>query len=207
MGSKSIMMDPSCARHSGMALRDRITVPIPELNRQILEMRKEGVSKKEVARRFGLSPSRIWLIERGDKADSSMAERRAKLREKIRVANDLEKLWPVKDLLDAIGLGLVTRQRLMDHFVTTGKRQISLRELMDMCLDAPMEGRDWMSPPLYRVRGFAKIGFWSVVNGLTGMDLGSRCNQEWQMMLAKVKEKWGITGKTPYSSGAYSFGF
>jgi transcriptional regulator with XRE-family HTH domain len=181
-----------------MALRDRITVPIPERNRQILEMRKEGVSKKEVARRFGLSPSRIWLIERGDKADSSMAERRAKLREKIRVANDLEKLWPVKDLLDAIGLGLVTRQRLMDHFVTTGKRQISLRELLDMCLDAPAEGLDFMLSPLLRVHGVGKKGFWSVVNGLTDMDLGNRCNKEWQWRLVKVKQNYGVTGATAY---------
>ena len=198
MGSKSIMMDPSCARHSGMALRDRITVPIPKRNRKILEMRKEGVSKKEVARRFGLSPSRIRLIERGDKADSSMAERRAKLREKIRVANDLEKLWPVKDLLDAIGLGLVTRQRLMDHFVTTGKRQISLRELLDMCLDAPAEGLDFMLSPLLRVHGVGKKGFWSVVNGLTDMDLGNRCNKEWQWRLVKVKQNYGVTGATAY---------
>jgi hypothetical protein len=190
-----------------MASLRRVTISIPERNRQILQLRKEGMSQTKVARRFKLSLSRIYLIEKRDATDRSLAERRTKLREEIRAADDLDKLWPVEDLIDAAGLIVVTRKRLMNHFVVAGKRQISLRELMDMCLDAPMEGRDWMSPPLYRVRGFAKIGFWSVVNGLTGMDLGSRCNQEWQMMLAKVKEKWGITGKTPYSSGAYSFGF
>ena len=196
------MMDPSCARHSGIALRSRITIPIPERNRQILQMRKNGIPQGEVARRFKLSPSRIYLIEKQDAAIRAFAERRIRLREEIRAADDPERMWPVKDLLDAIGLGIVTRQRLMDHFVTTGKRQISLRELMDMCLDAPMEGRDWMSPPLYRVRGFAKIGFWSVVNGLTGMDLGSRCNEEWQKRLARVKQEHGVTGATPYSSPA-----
>jgi hypothetical protein len=71
---------------------------------------------------------------------------------------------------------------------------------MDMCLDAPVEGLDFRMSPLSRVYGVGKIGFWNVVNGLTGMDLGSRCNEEWQWRLVKVKQKWGITGRTPYSS-------
>jgi hypothetical protein len=152
-------------------------------------MRKNGIPQEEVARRFKLSPSRIYLIERRDTADRSMCERRAKLREEIRAADDLQEMW--------------CKKRLMDHFVAARKRQISLRELMDMCLDAPMEGREWMSPPLYRVRGVGKMGFWSVVNGLTVMDLGTRCNEEWQMRLAKVKEENQVTGATPYSSTAW----
>ena len=196
MGSKSIMMNPSCARHSEMALRDRITVPIPERNRQILEMRKEGVSKKEVARKFKLSPSRIYLIERRDAADRSMCERRAKSREEIRAVADLDRMWPVNDLVDAIGLIVVTRKRLLDHFAEVGKQQITLREFMNMCLDAPVEGLDFMLSPLLRVHGVGKKGFWSVVNGLTGMDLGNRCNQEWQKRLVKVKQESEIKPPT-----------
>ena len=52
------------------------------------------------------------------------------------------------------------------------------------------------------VYGVGKKGFWSVVNGLTGMDLGNRCNEEWQWRLVKVKQEHGVTGATPYSSGA-----
>ena len=130
-----------------------------------------------------------------------MAERRAKLREAIRTADDPEKMWPVNDLIDVIGLIVVTKKRLLDHFVETGKERISLRELMDMCLDSPVEGRDYMMPPLLRVCGIGKKGFWSVANGLTNMDLGSRCNEEWRgNRLPKVKRNWGITGATPYSS-------
>ena len=147
-------------------------IPIPERNRQILEMRNQGVSQTEVARRFKLSPSRIYLIEKQDATDRSLAGRRNRLREVIRAADDLDRMWPVEDLIDAMGLIVVTRKRLMDHFVAAGKRQISLRELMDMCLDAPVEGLDFMMSPLLRVHGVGKKGFWSVVNGLTGMDLG-----------------------------------
>ena len=129
-----------------------------------------------------------------------MAERRARLRQEIRAADDMEKLWPMNDLLDAIGLIVVTRKRLRDHFVEARKQQMSLRELMDMSLDASVEGLDIMMSALLRVRGVGKKGFWCVVNGLTGMDLGSRCNDEWQKRLVKAKQEHGVTGPTPYSA-------
>jgi hypothetical protein len=69
-------------------------------------MRKEGAHRLEVARRFNLSLSRIDQIEMTDMADRATAERRAQLREAIRSADDLDKMWPVIDLLDAVrGVG------------------------------------------------------------------------------------------------------
>ena len=174
-------------------------IPIQERNRQILQMRKEGVRRREVALRFGLSPGRILQLEKRDEADKSTAERRGKLREAIRTADDPERIWPVNDLADAIGLMAVTKKRLLDHFVETGKERISFRELMDMCLDGPVEGGEFMVRPLLRVCGIGKKGFWSVANGLTNMDLGGRCNEEWRNRLSKVRRDWGITGATPYS--------
>ncbi len=129
-----------------------------------------------------------------------MAERRAKLREEIRLADDPEKPWPVNDLVDAIQLTGATKNRLLDHFVRTGKQQISLRELMDMCLNGPPDRYGWRTPALLRIYGIGKYGFGCVVKGLTGMDLGSRCNEEWQKRLLEVKRQSGITGPTPYSS-------
>jgi hypothetical protein len=68
-------------------------------------------------------------------------------------------------------------------------REISLREFIDMCVDAPVEGMDFAMPPLLRVYGLGKKGFWSVLKGLTDLDMGSRCNQEWQTRLVKVMIK------------------
>jgi transposase len=162
-------------------------IPIQERNRQILQMRKTGVSQREVARIFSLSRSRIYLLERRDKADRSMAERRARLREEARLADDPEKMWPVEDLFDAAGLTVVAKKRLLAHFAKEGRGQISLRRLMDMCLDAPVQGRNYSSPPVLRVCGIGTYGFRLLVNGLTGMDLGSRCNEEWRGKLVQVK--------------------
>jgi hypothetical protein len=176
-------------------------IPIQERNRQILQMRKEGVPRSEVAHRFGLSPERISRLEKQDEADQSAVERRANFREAVRAADDLERTWSVNDLADAIGLIVVTKKRLLVHFVETGKERISLRELMDMCLDGPMDREEFMAPPLLKVSGIGRKGFWSVANGLTNIDLGSRCNEEWRSnRLPKVKWNWRITGATPYSA-------
>jgi hypothetical protein len=161
-------------------------ISIQERNQQILQMRRDGVRQGEVARRFGLSPGRIYELERRDALDRAMAERRAKLQAELRAADDPDKMWPVSDIVDAIGLMVVARKSLLNHLARAGKSRISLRELMDMCLDVPDENTGFAFCPLLRVRGIGKKGFWSVVDGLTKTDLGTRCNEEWRQRLTKL---------------------
>ncbi len=172
-----------------MTVRRRTTPSIPERNRRVLELRKAGASQKEVATKYGVSPSRVYLIEKHDAAPRAKEERRTRMHKQLQEADDMGKLWPVGDLLDALGLIVVTRKRLVDHFLEKKQDQISLREFMDMCLDAPVEGMDFTMTPLLRVYGLGKKGFWSVVKGLTDLDMGTRCNQEWQRRLVKVMIK------------------
>ncbi len=171
--------------------------PNPERNRQILQMRKEGIPRREVARRFGLSAQRVSQFERKDQAERVTVERRAKLQEEIRIADDPEKLWPIIDLVDALGLIGATKTRLLQYSKRHGVAQISLRELMDMCLDGPVDRWGFKAPPLLRVAGIGQKWFWSVVNGLTNADLGSRCNEEWSKRLPVVKKQSRVAGRRP----------
>jgi len=66
-------------------------IPISERNRQILEMRKQRVSRREVARRSNLSTTRILQLEKRDAAERFMAKRRAELQEEIRRVHGMEK--------------------------------------------------------------------------------------------------------------------
>ncbi len=159
---------------------------IAERNQEILQKLKEGMPQSEVAKKFHLSPSRVYLIEKQDAATRAMEARRSKILKQLQEADEMDRLWPVGHLLDALGLIAVTKKRLMDHFAGKRQDQISPRELMDMCLDAPVEGLDFMMSPLLRVYGLGKRGFWSVVKGLTVLDMGTRCNQEWQTRLVKL---------------------
>ena len=70
-----------------------------------------------------------------------MAVRRSKLREDLRAPDDPTKPWPVDDLIDALELIAVIRKRLLAYFRQTRTSEISLRQLMAMCLDLPASGR------------------------------------------------------------------
>ncbi len=155
-------------------------------------MRKEGVPTQAVARRFRLSRSRIQQIELRAADDVALANRRATLLAQMQAADDLERLWPVGDLADACIGSRTTKIRLLTHFSRTGKAQISLRELMEMCQKPPRILDALGRPPLLRIPSIGKKCFWCVADGLTSADLGSRCNEEWRSRLAEVKQHWGM---------------
>lgn len=164
---------------------------ILERNSQIVRIRKEGVPTRVVARKFRLSRSRIQQIELRAVDDAALADRRATLWAQMRAADDPEKLWPVRDLVDACITSRRTKIRLLKYFSRIEQTQISLRELMDMCLPPPRNLDDFRLPLLLRLACIGKKCFWSVADGLTNTDMGSRCNEEWQSRLVRVKQYWG----------------
>jgi hypothetical protein len=173
-----------------------------ERNEQIVQMRKNNVARRDVALRFRLSVWSVRLIEERAKAETLAVQRRDRMLEKIREVDDLDAVWPAYDLIDAIGLITTARERLLHHFAEARKQQISLRVVMDMAFLDNADGEVYlMNSPLLEIRGVGKKGFWSLANRLTATDMGKRCNQEWQTRLAKVKERWEITGSTPWSGG------
>jgi hypothetical protein len=169
-----------------------IVKPIFERNLRIVRIRKDGVPKNVVARKFRLSRSRIQQIERRAADDEALAERRAVLRAQMRGADDPEKLWPVRDLVDACITNRLTIIQLLKHFARTEQTQISLRMFMDMCLLPPRNLEASMFPSLLRIVGIGKKCFWSVADGLTNTDLGGRCNEEWKSRLTRLKQQWGM---------------
>jgi hypothetical protein len=144
-----------------------------------------------VARKFRLSRSRIQQIELRAADDEALADRRATLWAQMRAADDPEKMWSVHDLMDASITSRLTKVQLLKHFARTEQTQISLRAWMDMCLPPPRNSEGSMLPPLLRIVGIGKKCFWTVADGLTNTDLGSRCNEEWQSRLVRVRQWWG----------------
>ena len=51
-----------------------------------------------------------------------------------------------------------------------------------------------VSSPLLGLQGISIRGFWRVANALTKMNLGNRCNEEWQKRLDKVKRRYRMAG-------------
>ena len=163
---------------------------ISERDQTIYQMCREGRTYSCVGAPLHLSRERVRQILREVEVKQSLIKRRARLKEKIRLADDPDKLWAVDDLLDAFDLITWARNRLREYFAKQGREQISLRELMDLAYcDAPETVND---RPLLIVRGVFKTGYLSVVNELTNTDLGKRCNREWRSRVARMKPRYPV---------------
>lgn len=167
-------------------------------NRRIVEMRAQGVTRQEIARLFRTTPGRVAMIEQRAATEQAQAEQRDQLQAELRLADDLDKTWPVLNLLDALHLLPVARTRLRAHLAEQHKTRMSLREFMDVVMAEHGDPSDvFARTPLLRVRGIGKIGFYSVAAELTETDLGPRCNEEWERRLAALRREWRIQSWPP----------
>lgn len=168
-----------------------VTNASPNRNQVILQRRQRGASRREVAREFGLSIARIAAIEQEDAQAKALAARSARMEEEMRRANDLDKAWPVADLVEALGLPVIFRMRLLDHFGRGCKTQLSLRELFDLVVAPTAETSPGFRPiPLLQVWGVGKIGRRHVITALAGLDMGRRCNTAWRDHFARLAPSW-----------------
>jgi hypothetical protein len=167
-------------------------------NQRIVEMRAQGVTCQEIARLLGITPGRVAMIELRAATERAQAEQRGQLQAELRLADDLDKTWPVLNLLDALHLLAVARARLLTHLGERHKTRMSLREFMDLVVSEHGDPSEvFARTPLLRVRGIGRIGYYSVAAELTETDLGPRCNAEWQRRLAVLRCEWRIPSWPP----------
>ena len=156
-------------------------------NCDILRMRRAGTGRREVAREFGVTPSRIDQIVRRLTAAEERAGRIDSLGERMRSADDLNAQWPMADVLDALRLATATRKALAGELEACESGWISLRQLMRVAsADAPHPWPDrW--PRLLAVRHIGGKGYLSILEGIGSLQLGENCRREWERTLAKLK--------------------
>ena len=195
------------ATHAAQAPEPRSATPrsfamtdIQKRNQHILQLSREGVGHEEIARLFRISRTNIDRIVRRFDDERRLAEKHNKLLARIRQANDLDAAWSTADLIDAIRPPPVIRTRLKEHFAGLNTDWIALRFLMDITI--PAKGApeaDLLYPPLFKVVGVGKKGYWSIVHRLTDLDLGDEFEREWLERLASLRRAQQISGPLPYA--------
>jgi hypothetical protein len=181
--------------HSGRFFKGLIRflqmINIRERNKKILRMRQEAIGRSEVARRFGLSRSRIWLIERAFKAEEALTERRNLMRAELRTADDPDKMRPVGDLLDALRWRDRYKTPLLKHLGSLGKKDMSVQELMDLAVTVIEEGGvERIKVPILRICSIGKYGLRDLLAQLREIDFGPRGSQIWQEKRAALNRHW-----------------
>jgi hypothetical protein len=168
---------------------------IRERNRKIFRLASDGIFHSKIANAFKLSPSRIRIIVRKINWKNATAERRKTIAQAMYHADDLDKFWPVSDMVVVLNALTVTSKALLEHFASLQKEQISLREIMDMAIPETDES----SSPLYRITFIGKKGYWSIVNGLSAITFNERCNAEWDRKLVRLRRSLMNSGYLEYA--------
>lgn len=163
-------------------------------------MASSGVCRQDLARAFDLTPSAISNVLKGFEDEAKAVESRLRFRVLLKNADDLDRKWVVADLMDALGVGGVTRTGLERHFDGLERSETSLREIMDLTISHKATSRPGhLITPLLGVRCLGIASFWSVVYALTDIDMGARCNGEWGTRLSLLRRSTRIRGDRLHS--------
>ena len=102
-----------------------------ERNARIIYLRNQDVSVRDIAKEFDLTKARIYKIISRDKAETEIEKRGEKLIKWIKLSDDMEKKWPLTDLIYGVHLSIRPRNLLIDYFASINIKTISLNELLD----------------------------------------------------------------------------
>jgi len=127
--------------------------------------------------------------------DVGPQDRAVTLAEQMQQADDLNRKYNVNDLLEVLNPAAMTRKALANFWEWKKVEEVSLRELMDMAIVEETDPKPgYLVTQLLDLRCVGIKGFWSVVNRLTALDLGARCNAEWSRRRIKLKGCWRVYG-------------
>jgi len=157
-----------------------------ERNIEILRMRKEGATYQQIAQAANLSPERIRQIIAQADADV----KREQMLHRIRLSNDINRNWPHNDLLSALGFSNRATSVLLKHFAAQGIQYLSLKELLDFLLpdEYSLDAYTMANLPVFRVKHLGSIIYASLVNRISGLNLGNAFDDEVRRRKAKLME-------------------
>ena len=183
-------------RLPGVAMQPNLS----QRNHDIVQLCHADASIEVVARQFRITGNRVRQILSRHARDRQAAQRADRLAEALRAADDLDRTWPVEDLLDALALPTPTRRALEFHWAgkAVPTNRVSLRELMNLVVAPTSEGREYLVIPALEVRRVGGCGFRALLNGIQRLNLGKVCRKEWFERFDLEARSWRIRGGEGY---------
>ena len=167
---------------------------------EILKMRGEGMTLRQIGLRVGVSASRVGQLIQASGKSARLAARASVIREELRTANDGSRKVPVEDVLCLLDLSGKARDRLRKWCEWEAITELSLFDLMDMLLPVVEHPRglyDLM--PAYKVHGLGQKIYAELIKAVTALDCGDACQTEWTVRKERLKDYLrGQGGFYPY---------
>ena len=167
---------------------------------ELIRITSQGLTYGEIIQRYGIAPWRIGRILHYPCNRAAYLARSEAIRRAFRDANDIERKWPVEDLL--CGLAFVARADtcLRAYFDQHDLVSFSLREMMDWLIpvvDNPKEMYDAM--PAFERRMVGTITYAAMIKRLSEADCGEALWAEWAERKRRLREYLvGTGGFYPY---------
>jgi len=160
-----------------------------ERNLEILKMRKEGKSFRELSRLFGISFERIRQIVFRSELGKEIQEKSEKIRECFRSSDDIEKRWPKDIMLVGLLFPKTVTWRLRRYFEGHDIQEISLKDLMDFLIrDKKRRSTNLFEVvPALRRNHFGRKTVHTMIKHLSEQDLGDSFNIEWDKRLESLR--------------------
>ena len=157
-------------------------------NLEILRMRKEGQSLRQLSSSFGLSFERIRQIILRYEFVRKTEERAEKIKKRFRSSDDIEKKWPTVTVIAGLLFPKTVTWRLKRYFERHNMQQISLKDLMDfLILDKKRRPTDLFEIVLVSKESqFGRKTAYAMIKHLSEQDLGDSFNTEWEKRLESL---------------------
>jgi len=170
---------------------------LAERDTEILRIRKEHATYKQIGQKFHISSERFRQIVCRLEAEAKRKKHSGELRSVIRAANEIGKMWPVDFILDALLLKGRPRWSVQRFMESRHITEASLRNLMDFLIaetiELPFNRLEAM--PAYRQKDLGIKTYSALVDHLSGLDLGDAFNTEWAKRLKNLIRHLSSSGQ------------
>ena len=157
-------------------------------NALIVELRREGLTYKEIAQRVDLTRERVrQLLKQAERAARQNQELEA-IAVETRSSNDLTRKWPCFYLINAMGFPRRAIIILTKYFSDAGVQELSLVDLLDLLLPHEYAPHDLylVDIPALQIKFMGSTTFVSVINRVGKLDLGDAFTNEVKTRKAKL---------------------
>ena len=155
---------------------------------EVVRMRKEGISYKQICERFGISRSRVGQIISAFELEEQQRERSRQILQTLRSTNNIDKKWPKEIIMECLLLPKVFAWRLERHFQRENIVELSLRDLMDFLIFGHIEaGQDlFQVMPALTQFNIGRKTYAFLVGRVSEQGLGEAFHTEWTMRVGNA---------------------
>jgi hypothetical protein len=174
---------------------------IKQRNLQIISLRKNGLSVKDIAKTFDLSRTRIDQIIMQYEKKKKIEKNSKELIKKIKQADNIDKKWPMVDLIHSLKLSVRATTQMIKYFTGGDKSELSLHELIDAMALPDLEYEFSINyVPIFNQQQLGRIIYREIMRSLSAADFGDTFSALWKErkrvihrrlgLLIMGKEKW-----------------